>query len=75
MLEGLKLNLGYEFVKRRDGERYDPISNLYAGIDYALLKNLSVFGQVNNLLNKEYVRYDGYPAQKLNFLAGLSLQF
>ena len=49
MLEGLKLNLGYEFVKRRDGERYDPISNLYAGIDYALLKNLSVFGQVNNL--------------------------
>ena len=54
---------------------YDPINNLYAGADYALLKNLSVFAKVNNLLNKEYVRHDAYPAQKLNFLGGLSLQF
>lgn len=75
VLDGLKVNLGYEFVKRHDSDSYDPISNLYAGADYALLKNLSIFAQVNNLLNKEYVRYDAYPAQKLNFLAGLSLQF
>ena len=75
VLDGLKVNLGYEFVKRHDSDSYDPISNLYAGADYALLKNLNVFAQVNNLLNKEYVRYDAYPAQKLNFLAGLSLQF
>ena len=71
---GLRVKAGYEYVKRCE-EVYDPIGNLYAGADYALLKNLNVFAQVNNLLNKEYVRYDGYPAQKLNFLAGLSLQF
>ena len=71
---GLRVKAGYEYVKRCE-EVYDPIGNLYAGADYALLKNLSVFAQVNNLLNKEYVRYDGFPAQKLNFLAGLSLQF
>ena len=75
VLEGLKVNVGYDFVKRRDGDRYEPISNLYAGADYALLKNVSIFAKVNNLLNKEYVRHDGYPAQKLNLLAGVSLQF
>ena len=53
----------------------DPISNLYLGADYALLKNLNVFAKFNNLLNKEYVASYAYPAQKLNFLAGVSLQF
>ena len=75
LLEGLKVNVGYDLVKRRDGDRYDPISNLHAGADYTLLKNVSIFAKVNNLLNKEYVRHDGYPAQKLNLLAGVSLQF
>ena len=70
----LRINAGYEYVKRAE-EIYDPISNLYVGADYALMKNLSIFAKANNLLNKEYVRADAYPAQKLNFLAGLSLQF
>ena len=73
-MNGLRINVGYEYVKRAE-EIYEPVSNLYAGADYALMKNLSVFAKVNNLLNKEYVRADAYPAQKLNFLAGLSLQF
>ena len=73
-MKGLRVNAGYEYVKRAE-TIYDPISNLYLGADYALLRNLSVFGKVNNLLNKEYVRADAYPAQQLNFLAGLSLQF
>ena len=73
-IEGLRVNVGYEYVKRAS-DMYDPINNLYAGADYALLKNLSVFAKVNNLLNKEYVRHDAYPAQKLNFLGGVSLQF
>lgn len=73
-IEGLRVNIGYEHVKRSE-DLYDPINNLYAGADYALLKNLSVFAKVNNLLNKEYVRHDAYPAQKLNFLGGISLQF
>lgn len=75
VLEGLNLDLGYDYVKRADADGYDPVSNLHIGADYVLLKNLSLFGKVNNLLNKEYVRADAYPAQKLNFLAGLSLQF
>ena len=73
-VQGLRINAGYEYVKRAE-EIYDPISNLYVGADYALMKNLSIFAKANNLLNKEYVRADAYPAQKLNFMAGLSLQF
>ena len=74
-MQGLRVNLGYEYVKRCNDNMGDPVSNLYAGADYALLKNLNVFAKINNLLNKEYVAPYVYPAQKLNFLAGVSLQF
>ena len=74
-MQGLRVNLGYEYVKRCNDNVGDPVSNLYAGADYALLKNLNVFAKINNLLNKEYVAPYVYPAQKLNFLAGVSLQF
>ena len=74
-MQGLRVNVGYEYVKRCNDRAGDPISNLHAGADYALLKNLSIFAKFNNLLNKEYVRCNAYPAQKLNLLAGVSLQF
>ena len=73
-IQGLRVNVGYEYVKRAE-DVHDPVNNLYAGADYALMKNLSVFAKFHNLLNKEYMKIDTYPAQKLNFLAGLSLQF
>ena len=73
-MEGLRVNAGYEYVKRAS-DMYDPINNFYAGADYALLKNLSIFAKFNNLLNKEYVASYAYPAQKLNFLGGVSLRF
>jgi len=75
VMEGLKAHIGYEYVKRCNEVSGDPVNNLYLGADYALLKNVNLFARVNNLLNKEYVGADAYPAQKLNFLAGLSLQF
>lgn len=75
VMEGLRVHAGYEYVKRCNDKEGDPVSNLYIGVDYALLKNLGVFVKANNLLNKEYIASYAYPAQKLNFLAGLSLQF
>ena len=74
-MRGLRVNAGYDYVKRCNDVCGDPVSNLYAGANYALLKNLGVFAQVNNLLNKEYITISTFPAQKLNFLAGFSLQF
>lgn len=86
VFEGLKINAGYDYVHRREytvrgenGTLYDAglgnISNLSVGADYTFLKDLSVFGRVNNLLNKQYYYEYGYPAEKLNVLAGFSLVF
>ena len=74
-VQGLRINVGYDYVKRCNDDCGDPVSNLYAGADYALMKNLSIFAQFNNLLNKEYVTISSFPAQGLNFLGGLSLRF
>lgn len=74
VFEGLKVNLGYDYVKRK-GEGIDPVSNLYVGADYEFLKGLSIFADVNNLLNKRYYLDSCYPAEKLNVLAGLSYRF
>ena len=74
-VQGLRVNVGYDYVKRCNDDCGDPVSNLYAGADYALMKNLSIFAQFNNLLNKEYVTISSFPAQGFNFLGGLSLRF
>ena len=73
-MEGLNVNLGYEYVKRCN-KVFEPVNNLYMGATYDLFKNLQIYGKVNNLLNKDYVRADAYPAQGLNFLAGATFQF
>ena len=74
VMEGLQVNVGYDYVKRTN-EIYEPVSNLHLDATYALIKDLQVYGKINNLLGKEYVRPDGYPAQGFNFLAGISFQF
>ncbi len=85
VFEGLKVNLGYEYVQRKEYVIEEGnssrdfglgnISNLSVGASYTFLKDLSVFGRVNNLLNKQYYYEYGYPAEKLNVLTGLSLAF
>ena len=85
VFEGLKVYLGYEYVQRKEYVIEEGnssrdfglgnISNLSVGASYTFLKDLSVFGRVNNLLNKQYYYEYGYPAEKLNVLAGLSLVF
>lgn len=85
VVEGLKVHVGYEYVQRKeygteegtDGGNLGlgNISNLSVGAGYTFWENLSVFGRVNNLLNKSYYHACGYPAEKLNVLAGLSLAF
>jgi len=86
IFEGLKINAGYDYVQRKEytvragsdvlyNAGLGNISNLSVGARYTFLKDLSVFGRVNNLLNKKYYYESGYPAEKLNVLAGLSLDF
>lgn len=74
VMEGLNIKLGYDYVKRK-GDNVDPINNLSIGATYALLKDISIFMDVNNLLNKQYYYENAYPAEKLNILGGLTFRF
>lgn len=51
------------------------ISDLNFKIDYLLTKNFSAFVAINNVLGKQYQRYQYYPQQGLNFIGGLSFSF
>jgi hypothetical protein len=45
------------------------------GAEYRLNKKLSGFVQLNNLAAIEYQRFNNYPTQRFNFLAGISYSF
>ncbi|WP_051664044.1 hypothetical protein [Dyadobacter crusticola] len=51
------------------------IADLNFKIDYLLTKNFSAFVALNNVLGKQYQRYQYYPQQGLNFIGGLSFSF
>lgn len=77
-MPALLLNLGYQHIGREkiaDVEKLSPVSNLYLGASYTLFKGVSIYVRVNNLLNKEYQYFGGYPTEGLNFLGGVSFQF
>ncbi|MCD8182711.1 MAG: TonB-dependent receptor [Bacteroides sp.] len=71
------VSLGYQNISREkvEGEKADAVSNLYLGGSYELFKGISVYARVNNLLNKDYQYYWGYPAEGINFLGGVSFKF
>lgn len=51
------------------------IADLNLKIDYLLTRNFSAFVAINNILGKQYQRYQYYPQQGLNFVGGLSFSF
>ncbi|MCE6992174.1 TonB-dependent receptor [Dyadobacter sp. CY323] len=51
------------------------IADLNVKIDYLLTRNFSAFVALNNVLGKQYQRYQYYPQQGLNFIGGLSFSF
>lgn len=71
------INLGYQNISREkvEGAKVDPISNLYVGGSYEFFKGISVYARINNLLNKDYQYYWGYPAEGINFIGGVSFKF
>ena len=73
----LRMHVGYQATARDEynGRKAAPVSNLYLGGSYELLRWLSVHLRINNLLNKDYQYYPGYPAEGFNFLAGASVRF
>ncbi len=42
------------------------------GFEYIFTKRLSAFLNLNNVENKSYYRWEGYPTQKFNLIAGIN---
>lgn len=77
-VKGLNVNIGYDYIGREKAEDYNKlsaVSNLHAGASYNVFKGVSVYARINNILNKKYQYYLGYPTEGLNFLGGLSFSF
>lgn len=51
------------------------ITDINIGIEYRYTKKLSAFVNFNNILVFRYYRWNNYPAQRFNFLAGFSYIF
>jgi outer membrane cobalamin receptor len=45
------------------------------GFTYRLPRGLEIYGRLNNFLNRKYEDSFGYPALRLNFLAGIKFAF
>lgn len=71
------VTLGYQHITREkvENERVDPVGNLYLGGSYEVFKDISIYVRANNLLNKDYQYYWGYPTEGINFMGGVSFRF
>ena len=71
------INFGYQYINREKMEerKVNSVSNLYLGGNYEFFKGISVYIRINNLLNKNYQYYWGYPTEGINFLGGVNFKF
>jgi outer membrane receptor protein involved in Fe transport len=60
---------GYPFYPNKGYTRAD------AGFSYRLPHGLEIYGKLNNFLNQKYEEVLGYPALRLNFMAGMKFAF
>jgi hypothetical protein len=62
-------------TKTGDAKRLNGAMDLGAGLEFSILKNLKVWAQFNNILNKEYQRWNQYPVYGFNLLGGIVFSF
>jgi outer membrane receptor protein involved in Fe transport len=64
-------------VKENDVYRSEPkllksVGDFNLGAEYRYSKMLSFFVNFNNIANMRYYRWEKYPSQRFNFMAGLT---
>lgn len=76
-IEHLDVKLSYLYEKRAgaSGITVRPVNDLRMSISYNFYKGVSIYANVNNILNKSYQHYYMQPAERLNLLGGLSFKF
>lgn len=58
-----------------DSKRLKGAVDLSGGAEFGIMKNLKVWAQFNNIMNKEYQRWNRYPVYGFNFLGGIVFSF
>ncbi|MFD2717800.1 TonB-dependent receptor [Hymenobacter monticola] len=53
----------------------DPIIDLNLRADYRITPKISIFVMGNNLANRQYQRFYGYPVKRINVIGGASYTF
>lgn len=53
----------------------DPIFDLNLGVEYRYTDRLSGFLNMHNLVTQRYMRWNNYPVQRFNVMAGLTYSF
>ena len=78
-IDNLLINVGYQYAQRSKAKELDfranAVSNLGVGASYELIKGLSLYARLNNILSSKYQWYFMYPTEKFNFLIGASYKF
>ena len=80
--KGLNVNLGVQSISKRSESVYmsAPIEmpayytwNLYA--TYIITKNVKLFGDIKNITDEKYSEIRGYNNRRVNFMAGVNVNF
>jgi len=61
--------------KAKSRENLPPATDLSAGLEFKVYKNIKLWMQFNNIFNKEYQRWNQYPVYGFNFLGGVVFSF
>lgn len=55
--------------------KMDGATDLSAGLEFKITKNINLWSQFNNIFNKEYQRWNQYPVYGFNFVGGIVFSF
>lgn len=67
-----------EGAKLEDGKYYKKlgaIADLNVGAEFRYTPRLSIFAEFNNLAAQSYQRWNDYPVNAFQFMAGLTFRF
>jgi vitamin B12 transporter len=89
LYDRFQLNFDANIVGRRDDNdavtaaaitkpsyvKFDLAGSYQLPVKIALVKNVTLFGKIENLFNRKYEEADGFRARPLNFLLGVRATF
>ena len=66
---------GAPYQTKGDEGRTKGAMDLSAGLEFAIVRNVKLWAQFNNIFGKEYERWKQYPVYGFNFMGGVVFSF